>query len=207
MASPAFLSRLFGRSTPAQGIDRLRRGLFGAAAAMALPVPARAVGSAPFAGLPRAELAAMVRGLAALDGAADGSLSRDGAALLARLTEAMPEAPLLLDLHRLYPDAGEGEAWRREAAVDLDLLHRACHEARPVRFTYTDLRGAVTTRNVLPVELVHPAHGILLLGWCELREAPRKFFVHAMEDLRLGEGDFTARRPSLIRAILDEHRG
>jgi hypothetical protein len=38
-----------------------------------------------------------------------------------------------------------------------------------------------------------------------LRDAPRRFFVHAMEGLSLGSGSFADRRAELIRLTADHY--
>lgn len=177
-------------------------GLLLPGAAIATPEP-KPVG---LAALSRAELSAMLRGLTDLDDKADATLSAHGQALLAQITEIMPEAPKVLELHQLYPDSIWGDADRPEVRIDMTALHDACYNAQPVSFDYQDLRGNHTTRRVLPIELVHPDHGILLLAWCELRGAHRKFFVHAMDNLRIHDGDFKDRRMGLLDGAIAEQR-
>jgi predicted DNA-binding transcriptional regulator YafY len=198
-------ARLTRRRAPARrpagpgGLSR--RDLAAAAAAAMLPGAARAEGGAgALAALDRAHLAGIVRGLAGLTQSGDPALVRQADRLLAEIALLLPEAPVLHELHLLFPPGRGGP--RRPLRIDLAALHGACHAARPVSFDYVDLQGAATSRRVLPLELVHPGHGILLLAWCELRGAERKFFVHAMDNLRLHPGDFGTRRLALLQGAL-----
>lgn len=213
MSLTDLIARIAGRKSPATGrpfaTGVTRRELAGAATA-ALLMPGVASGSLPevdpamLGTLDRAQLAAMVRGLANLQASGDGEIARQADALLQRIARVMPEAPVLLDLHLLFGSGRSATVCRPHSRVDMSALHRACHEARPVSFDYVDLQGNATSRRVLPLELVHPAHGILLLAWCELRQAHRKFFAHSMENLRVHAGDFSDRRLALLQAALNE---
>lgn len=155
------------------------------------------------AGMGRGELAALLRGLVDLERRHDPALTAQAGALLKEIGEVLPEAPLLADLHRLFQPP-QGPVMRPAVRIDLETLYRACAESRPVIFDYTDLAGEPSHREVLPVEIVHGRNGILLLAWCTLRAAPRKFYAHAMDNLALGHCSFAAQRPELLTAVLEE---
>lgn len=179
-----------------------RRRLLTIAPLAALPVAARAATPAP----DRRALVLTVRAMADLDSCGDPALLAFRDAEMERVSKSLPEAPDLLRLHRLYPASRRAVDLRPPTPViDLAALHDACDAARPVAFRYTDLSDRVTERQVLPLELVHPGHGVLLFAWCELRDAPRRFFVHAMEGLSLGSGSFADRRAELIRLTADHY--
>ena len=90
------------------------------------------------------------------------------------------------------------------AAADLSALHGAIRASQPVAFGYTDLSGQQTTRTVLPLALVHPPQGVKLLAWCEERRDFRQFFVRAMRELTLREGEFSEERFELLRGLLEK---
>ena len=65
----------------------------------------------------------------------------------------------------------------------------------------------MTSRQVLPLVLVHPAQGVKLLAFCETREGFRQFFVRAMTGLAVQPGDFSADRSALLQGLLEKEEG
>ncbi len=131
-------------------------------------------------------------------------------AALARLGDTDPEAALLGRLYQLLdvrPSAWWPEGLPAAAEADLAALHGAIRACAPVAFDYTDLSGAQTTREVLPLALVHPPQGVKLLAWCETRAGFRQFFVRAISGLTRRPGDFTARRMALLQGLLEKETG
>ena len=193
-------------SLPAEGAGLTRRDLGALAAAGALMPALPAAAAAPasgFAGLDRATLETLVRGLADLNTAADPSLAAHCATTLARIAEVLPSAEPLYRLHAHFRGGGGGAVWRRPPRVDMALLEAACLEARPLAIRYTDLKGATTEREVWPLTLVYPDHGIFLLTQCQLRGGFRQFFAHAIDHATVLPGNFAEARPALLDELAD----
>ncbi len=150
---------------------------------------------------------AALRGLALAGHRGDPVAAAAAEATLARLAETDPEAALLGRIYRLL-DVRPAAYWHGDlpaaAAADLAALHGSIRACQPVTFGYTDLSGQETTRTVLPLALVHPPQGVKLLAWCEERRDFRQFFVRAMRELTLREGEFSEERFELLRGLLEK---
>ncbi|MDO5603798.1 MAG: WYL domain-containing protein [Paracoccus sp. (in: a-proteobacteria)] len=156
---------------------------------------------------------AALRGLALAGQRGDPVAAAAAQALIATLAATDPEGALLARLYArldIRPAAywAEGRPMRGDerapAAPDLAALHDAIAACRPVGFSYTDLEGHTTRREVLPLALVHPPQGVKLLGFCRERGDYRQFFVRAVADLSMQEGDFTADRLSLLQGLAEK---
>ncbi|AMY70335.1 WYL domain-containing protein [Frigidibacter mobilis] len=195
--------------TPSQTLTRRALGtrLAGAAAAIGFGKGAAASGMAiPAPGLDPDLRDAALRGLALAGYRGDPVAAAAADAVLARLAETDPEAALLGRIYQRL-DVRPAAYWPGAvpaAAADLATLHAAIRACQPVAFGYTDLSGNETTRSVLPLALVHPPQGIKLLAWCEARRDFRQFFVRAMQDLALRDGDFSENRLALLEGLLDK---
>lgn len=147
---------------------------------------------------------AALRGLALADYRGDPIGAAAARAAAARLTDTDPEGALLLRLYRKL-DVLPSQSWRADMAratePDLQALHDAIRDSRPVRFGYTDLSDQKTQRTVLPLALVNPPHGVKLLAWCLSAEDYRQFFVRAMRKLTPQHGDFAADRMALLEGL------
>ena len=150
---------------------------------------------------------AALRGLALASHRGDPVAAKAAEATLARLAETDPEAAILGQIYQLL-DVRPAAYWHGDlpaaAAADLSALHGAIRASQPVAFEYTDLSGQETTRTVLHLALVHPPQGVKLLAWCEERRDFRQFFVRAMQELTLREGDFSGDRLALLRGLLEK---
>jgi predicted DNA-binding transcriptional regulator YafY len=196
---------------PAPSLTRRALGtrIAGAAAAFGL-VPGAVAGGAAAPVLDPDLRDAALRGLALAGYRGDPVTAAAANAALDRLAEADPEAALLARVYRLL-DVRPAAWWPADqpeaAAEDLATLHAAIRACQPVAFGYTDLSGQVTERRVLPLALVHPAQGVKLLAWCEMRQDFRQFFVRAMREPVAQPGDFTADRLTLLEGLLAKESG
>ena len=98
-------------------------------------------------------------------------------------------------------------AQRQPAPAHLALLREAAWAEQAVIFTYADLGGSVTRREVWPLSVVWLDHSLLLLAWCCLRQDFRRFKLEAMADVALAPGSFRPRRVALLRAFHKILRG
>jgi len=181
-----------------------RRNLFGGIAlSMLLPQTLSASEVAnKLAALDKITLHNLLRGLVLLEQLGDPVIVEDAAGLVEQITTRLPEAPLLMALYRDFFERRALGHWREEDGGNLAILHHAMAEAHPVSFDYIDLEGAQTSRRVLPLALQHPAHGIQLLAWCELRRDYRRFFAGAMLNLTEQSNRFAERRLALLEGLL-----
>ena len=150
---------------------------------------------------------AALRGLARAADLGDPVLAGKADAVLAHMADSDPEGALLVRIYRAFDVASAacryGRARTGQAGSPvLTALHAAVCDCRAVSFDYTDLAGAVTTRTVLPLALVHPPQGIKLLAWCEKRRDHRQFFVSGLRDLTVRETGFRDRR-LLLQQLAD----
>lgn len=210
------LSRLFtmfGRREAPTGTGPAvtRRGLtLGAGSGLLVgAVPAQAA-AVPWglAALDRPGLDMLVRGIAALDQTQEDGLADQAARMVAEIAAILPEAPALVEVYRRFPSGGsERGVWRRPATVDMDLIESAIHAARSVVLRYRDLKGDETVREILPLALVYPDHGVFVLAWCRLRGGYRQFFAHALLEVAPGAGSFAGERLALLEGLAAHHRG
>lgn len=185
--------------------------LAGLAAAIGLgQSAATSVASQPASTLDPELRDAALRGLALASRRGDPVAAAAAEVTLDRLRETDPEAALLGRIYQLL-DARPAAYWHEDlpeaSAADLATLHGTISASQPVAFGYTDLSGQETTRMVLPLALVHPPQGVKLLAWCAERRDFRQFFVRAMRELTLGEGDFSGNRMALLQGLLDKEVG
>ncbi len=183
------------------------------AAAVGLGVPAAGAAPAPLVALAPDLRDAALRGLALAAHRGDPVNAAAARAAMARLAETDPEAGLLGRIYQLL-DVRPAAYWQDHdrdepsaAEADLAALHGAIRACLPVAFDYTDRGGNVTSREVLPLALVHPPQGVKLLGWCESRAGFRQFFVRSIDGLVAQPGDFSAQRLALLQGLLEKEEG
>lgn len=199
---------------PALSRRSLVRRALGAAATLGLGAGVVATTAPPLAALDPDLRDAALRGLALAGYRGDPVTAAAARAALERLTETDPEGAILGRIYQRL-DVRPAAYWPADMAADMpaaaeaDLaaLHRAIRVCAPVAFGYTDLSGVETTREVLPLALVHPPQGVKLLAWCETRDGFRQFFVRAITGLAVRPGDFGAQRMALLQGLLEKETG
>lgn len=187
-----------------------RRDLAGLLAAGGVLAASPAAASAPdgFAALGWKERDTLLRGLAGVSATGDAGLSARAAALVAGIGATMPEAPYLYALYQRYPALPAGQGTRRPAvSADLALIEQAVEAAQALRIGYTDLQDRETEREIWPLALVYPAHGIFVLAWCRKREAYRRFFAHSVRRAVPAGTGFAAQRLALLQGLVADEAG
>ena len=201
--------------TPAPPQTLTRRALgtrfAGAAAAIGFGPGAAAGGAANRVPVMDPDLRdAALRGLALAGYRGDPVTAAAANAALARLAETDAEAGLLGRIYQML-DVRPAAYWPADvpaaAAADLAVLHAAIRASQPLAFGYTDLDGNKSTREVLPLALVHPPQGVKLLAWCAEREDFRQFFVRSIQGPTPRPGDFSRNRLALLEGLLDKYTG
>ncbi|HBD89520.1 MAG TPA: transcriptional regulator [Gemmobacter sp.] len=153
----------------------------------------------------RLEVEALVLGLAEVRAAGDPALARAAELAGAKIISSLPER-----VQRQALNAAQQVyrfAQRQPAPAHLALLREATWAEQAVIFTYADLGGSVTRREVWPLSVVWLDHSLLLLAWCCLRQDFRRFKLEAMADVALAPGSFRPRRVALLRAFHKILRG
>lgn len=150
------------------------------------------------------ELEALVLGLRevqqvgdpVLANAAQNALTKLRARLPARQAHRLEHAVLTAYRYEAMPEPG----------IDVHALRQATWEERTIRFSYTDVEGRHTTREVDPLTIVFMQASHNLLAWCHLREDFRAFRLDRMRDLAQTGASFRPRRVPLMRAYLAKVR-
>jgi len=119
------------------------------------------------------ELEALVLGLRLTAEHGDPALAAAAANVLAKVRAVLPK-----DLRREVDDSALFAGPRREGpAVHIDLVavRQSIRDARKVRITYADERGATTERVIWPIGLAFFERARLIVAWCETRGDFRSF--------------------------------
>ena len=202
------LRRLFPTRTALRsgtsGVTRRDLAALAAGGVLTAVGPASAAPTVPrLAGMDRRGLDMLVRGLAGVEQVADPALSAQAGAMLSEIAEVLPEAPQLFALYRAYPSGRSGYGVRRpEANVNLAVIEAAIDAAEGLHIGYTDLHGNETLREIWPLALVHPDHGIFVMAWCRMRQDYRKFFAHSLAWVEPSGSSFATERPQLLAGLV-----
>ena len=77
------------------------------------------------------------------------------------------------------------------ARVSADLLRTAIRDETKLRLRYTDVNDNESLRTILPIVLIYYVEALVLVAWCELRNAFRHFRLERMIECRLTEASFS----------------
>jgi predicted DNA-binding transcriptional regulator YafY len=99
------------------------------------------------------------------------------------------EEALAQRVYRVGDHTPDGSGVMSEAIVEALLSGRVLH------LSYTDRRGAVTTRDVEPLGLLWGPNGWYLAAWCRLRSAIRGFQLDRITSLELSGERAAPREP------------
>jgi len=146
------------------------------------------------------EIEALVLGLRDVQSIGDPALASAAASALTKLQARLPSAQAhrlkhaVLAVNRLFPPPAPG--------IDVAVLRRATWEERTVSFSYTDGKGAETTRQIDPLGIVFLQDKHCVLGWCHLREDSRVFRLDRMRDLVVTDASYRPRRIPMLKEAL-----
>ena len=152
----------------------------------------------------RLEIEALVLGLAEVELAGDPALTLAAQSARAKVIATLPER---LQRQALHASAQIYRFEKRPAVpACLPLIREAVWEERTVSLTYTDRDGSLTERVIWPLSVIFLDKTLMLLAWCTLRQAFRRFRLENMGDVTLTEQSFRPRRVALLRDFLAELR-
>ena len=145
----------------------------------------------------RLELEAVLMGLGHIQAAGDPALVRAAENAAAKLVATLPDRQ-----RREAAAAGQAiHSWSRPMPPGRELgeVRAAIWEERALAISYADKDGAVTRREVLPLQLAHLDHAMMLLAWCCLREDFRMFRLDRCREIAPTGTSFRPRRVALLR--------
>ncbi len=143
------------------------------------------------------ELEALVLGLRDVAVIGDPALAKAAESALAKLTARVPPR----QAHRLQHAILDARRFVRPKPprIDVATLRTATWEEETVRFSYTDAKGAASTREVDPLGIVYLQDTNMLMAWCHLRRDFRVFRLDRMDDLCRTGQSFRPRRVPMLR--------
>ena len=151
------------------------------------------------------EVEALVLGLAEVRQMGDAAMARAADAAMAKIVATLPERVQRQALHA----SSQIYRFERRAPVPdcLPLIREAVWEERAIALSYTDRDGSRTERVIWPLSVIFLDKTLMLLAWCTLRQAFRRFRLENMADVVLTEQSFRPRRVALLRDFLAELKG
>lgn len=153
----------------------------------------------------RIEIEALALGLAEVLHMGDPALAEAATSVLAKVSATLPDrgeqylfhaVSHVLRLETRYPPT-----------PNLNTIRQGCWREEAVTIRYADKTGAATQRTILPLAVVYLDRKLMVLAWCCLREAFRKFQADRISAAHLIETSFRPRRVTLLRTYLAELRG
>lgn len=143
------------------------------------------------------ELEALVLGLREVQAIGDPDLAEAAAAALKKLEGRLPPS----QANRLRHAVLTAHRFERPAALEISPseLRQAAWDELEVRFGYSDVKGAITERQVKPLSLIYFDRSNVLVAWCCLRQDYRVFRLDRMRDLTVTQTSFRPQRVALLR--------
>jgi predicted DNA-binding transcriptional regulator YafY len=125
-------------------------------------------------------------GLALLPRTGDGGLVAAAESVAAKIAGTRPGRPAA-------SLAASGWTAVPAAGADPALIRKAIRGERALRLTYAGAQGETTDRTVLPIALIYYVEAVVLVGWCELRQAFRHFRLDRIGAIALEGPSFRGR--------------
>lgn len=154
----------------------------------------------------RLEIEALLLAVGELRQMGDPALEAAGRSALARIVATLPERQSQQVLHavlRSFRSAPINEY----PSLNLELIRECCWDEISLTMTYTDLQGASTDRNVLPLGISYSDHHLMLLSFCLMREDYRIFHISRISKAVRGTRSFRPHRVALLRDFAEARRG
>jgi predicted DNA-binding transcriptional regulator YafY len=143
------------------------------------------------------ELEAAALGATWVTSQGDPSLARAARDLVAKLSEVIPKElrPIVLDA------SSRSIATRSNVKDQFDgvVLRRAIRDRSRLQLTYQGQNGEVTNRVVWPMLIAYLNAVRYIVAWCETRQDYRHFRTDRVQNLKVLEDKYPARREVLVR--------
>jgi predicted DNA-binding transcriptional regulator YafY len=152
----------------------------------------------------RAEVEALVLGLAEVMQSGDPILARAARAAQAKITATLPDRVQRQAVHAV--SLVHRYASRPPLPPHMQTLREAAWDERALDLAYRDLQGRVTDRRIWPLGIVFLDREVQCLAFCCLRQDFRRFKVMQMDRVTLTDESFRPRRVPLLRAYIDQMR-
>ncbi len=161
-------------------------------------------GTLPPRAFNRLEIEALVLGMAEVRQIGDRELAKAAESVLAKVLATLPS----VGQQRLTHAVSKVHRFemRYPSSPHLSVLREACWEELELTIGYQDEGRRVSERTVRPLAIVYVDHSMVLLAWCCLREAFRKFRVDRLTRVVTTGESFRPKRAALLRACLAEMR-
>ena len=149
----------------------------------------------------RDEMEALVLGLREVVQVADPILAKAAENALSKLKASLPERMraefehAVLYAKRFY--------CRPEISIDIEALRHATRSEQVIEIDYVDVEDNRTLRKIQPLAIVFFDRSLVVLAYCELREAYRSFRIDRIEEMVLIDRSFRPRRVPMLREYLD----
>lgn len=154
----------------------------------------------------RLEIEALLLAVGELRQMGDPALEAAGRDALARIIATLPERQTQQALHAVLRSFRKALP-RAPPPVDLALIRQCCWDEVSVTLRYTDLQGAVTDREVLPLAISYSDNHLMLLAYCLLRQGYRTFHINRTAQVARGNRSFRPHRVSLLRNYTESRQG
>ena len=125
--------------------------------------------------------------------AADNALSKLRASLPQRMRSEFENAVLYAKRFNCRPEIG----------IDISALRAATREERVIDIAYGDVDDNQTQRTVQPLAIVFFDRSLVVLAYCELRQAFRSFRIDRIKQMRITDRSFRPRRVAMLREYLE----
>ncbi|GAA6191105.1 YafY family protein [Phaeobacter sp. NW0010-22] len=155
----------------------------------------------PPLGFTNDELEALVLGLREVELIGDPELAKAAGQALRKLKGRLPPR----QSHRLAHAVLSATRFDRPAppGIEVSQLRQATWDELVVALSYTDAKGAITTRRVSPLTILYMDRASMLIAWCHLRQDFRAFRLDRMQLLTVTDESFRPNRVPLLRKALD----
>ena len=150
----------------------------------------------------RAEIEAIVLGLAEVRHMGDPALAKAAVSVLAKVAATLPddrEQHLFHAISQVYRPMP-----RYAASGDMEAIRDACWKEEALHIRYADKGHAVSERTILPLAVMYTDRTLTVLAWCCLREGFRMFRTDRIITLNPAGTSFRPRRVSMLRTYLAE---
>lgn len=152
----------------------------------------------------RMEIEALALGRAEVLHMGDPALVKAATAVMAKVAATLPDEGEQNLFHAV------SQVYRLETryppSPNLNTIRQGCWREEAVAIRYADKSGAVTERTIFPFAIAYLDRKLMVLAWCCLRKAFRKFQADRVSGAELAGESFRPRRVSMLRTYLAELR-